>query len=224
MHRKMFSFSTLQRPTQEEKERKRRFREEQRRAVFNGINSTSTLPSNKSAASGRVGRAMTFRDMEDKYYGGFGGHSLIEALRIRARSANARYNPDHNENYLHHSLQPQSNLNSNSRRREQSAGSRLRFLADEDQETSSSRLLRWNNNKASEDNMQNSSGYSSGGGGGNVVNGGLNVAPEKPARIKKSASRGRNNGNNFGGENEISIVDGFDIYATSTKRANNRTR
>ena len=134
MH-KMWTFSTLQRPTQEEKERKRRFREEQRR-----------LEAKKGRE--RVGRAKTFRHLEERPFGS-GDSSILEALKFRAKSA-TRERTDYNDNLV-------------SKRREQSvvATSRLRFLdhrGDDSPREMNSRL-RW-------EEPMTSSGYSSGGGGG----------------------------------------------------------
>ncbi|XP_059086658.1 uncharacterized protein LOC131883244 isoform X3 [Tigriopus californicus] len=96
MH-KMWSFSTLQRPTHEEKERKRRFREEQKRQAQSkpGFPVSATL----NPAKGKVGRAKTFRQETSRT-----NDHIIEALRFRAKSA-TRAQPDH--------FHPQPDLNDN---------------------------------------------------------------------------------------------------------------
>ena len=104
----MWSFSTLQRPTQEEKERKRRFREEQKRQQ-----------------KSRIARAKTFRHLEDKYNSGYFNYnsnnevSLMDALRYRAKSASRAERGGTNEDYYGYSS---GNRTINPRRREQSAG------------------------------------------------------------------------------------------------------
>ena len=94
MH-KMWSFSTLQRPTQEEKERRRKYREEKIRQ-----HASTLLPKSK------VGRAKTFRERNnneivDRSYDGHHdanmvnsgptslpvSASMVEVLRHRAKSA-----------------------------------------------------------------------------------------------------------------------------------------
>ena len=99
----MWSFSTLQRPTQEEKERKRRYREEQKRQQKN-----------------RIARAKTFRHLEGSNNSGYFNYSgtnespsILDALRYRAKSASRAENKTVNEDYYGYSK---------GRRREQSAG------------------------------------------------------------------------------------------------------
>ena len=92
MH-KMWSFSTLQRPTQEEKERRRKYREEKIRQ-----HASTLLP------KGKVGRAKTFRERNNNELDSYDQHlnqalvnsgptslpvsaSMVEVLRHRAKSA-----------------------------------------------------------------------------------------------------------------------------------------
>lgn len=164
MH-KMWNFSTLQRPTQEEKERRRRYREEQ--LIRERQSESSFYPKVK-----KLGRAKTFRhsagnilsqneemtDINDNEYDrkfdhmllqSLPGHvqgSFVDALRQRAKSA-SRVTED---------------IYSQSRKREQSVGgfvSRLRFLDSEAPQPTSPTKLRWHDRE----NGGNSSGYSSGG-------------------------------------------------------------
>lgn len=73
MH-KMWSFSTLQRPTQEEKERKRRFREEQQQVLLKnggtriGGGLSGGAPNNGSSHARAVARAKTFRYYKKNIY------------------------------------------------------------------------------------------------------------------------------------------------------------
>jgi len=82
---KLWSFSTLQRPSKEERERRRR------------------------EESAHLGRAFTFRRGEDSFLldkrpppGAIGSPSLAAALRQRARSASGRRGKDANGNYWHY--------------------------------------------------------------------------------------------------------------------------
>lgn len=143
----MWSFSTLQRPTQEEKERRRKYKEDKIR------HANTLLPKSK------VGRAKTFRErnnneIEDTYgvmHEQNGPTSLpvsasmVEVLRHRAKSASRVDYYDTNK---------RSNKNKSSAN---ATGfvSRLRFL-DQHHHHDQPQKLRWQDREPS-------SGYSSGG-------------------------------------------------------------
>ena len=163
MH-KMWNFSTLQRPTQEEKERRRKYREEKVR------HANTLLP------KGKVGRAKTFRmernnnevserDMYDS--GEMRGHdlykaggptslpisaSMVEVLRHRAKSATRVSEVYHDGTKKRHKDRDHSVHGG--------FVSRLRFLDEAAAASSENRQkLRWQDREPS-------SGYSSGGRGG----------------------------------------------------------
>ena len=151
MH-KMWNFSTLQRPTQEEKERRRKYRAEKIQ------HANTLLPKSK------VGRAKTFRERNNNEVSfeqlNVGPTSLpvsasmVEVLRHRAKSA-SRVEKD----YYIDGASSQNTVKRNSKKdRDHSAHSgfvsRLRFL--ETSENQSQQRLRWQDREPS-------SGYSSGG-------------------------------------------------------------
>ena len=151
MH-KMWNFSTLQRPTQEEKERRKKYREEKIR------HANTLLPKSK------VGRAKTFRmernnnEVETYEPESRGGGptslpisaSMVEVLRHRAKSATRMGGEVYHDAKKRHK----------DRDRDHSAHggfvSRLRFL---DEAVGGGPKLRWQDREPS-------SGYSSGGRGG----------------------------------------------------------
>ena len=151
MH-KMWNFSTLQRPTQEEKERRRKYRAEKIQ------HANTLLPKSK------VGRAKTFRERNNNEVGfeplNMGPTSLpvsasmVEVLRHRAKSASRVEKADY---YDSNTVQKRGKKD-----RDHSAHSgfvsRLRFLEhpQEPQQTTSTSRLRWQDREPS-------SGYSSGG-------------------------------------------------------------
>ncbi len=165
MH-KMWNFSTLQRPTSEEKERRRKYRDHLEKA-----RSTSTL-----LPKGKVGRAKTFREKNNNEIylpEGSGGPlslpasaSMVEVLRHRAKSA-TRYadmfgdDADLNNFESLGSMYPVSTLPNPKKNKNNFRGgnsqfvSRLRFM-DQPQVASSSSKIRWQDREPS-------SGYSSGG-------------------------------------------------------------
>ena len=145
---KMWHFSTLQRPTQEEKERKRRYREELKRQ--------------EQKAKGRnVGRAKTFRQERQPLSAApTSSGNIMDALKYRAKSASR---VDQNDNIMNFGIAA-------ARRREHSANAaaRLRFMDNEDYHVGREprgqpreNKLRW----FDRDEPLTSSGYSSGGGG-----------------------------------------------------------
>ena len=149
--KKMWSFSTLQRPTQEEKERKRRYREEQRKL------DRSYSTTNRNNTTSRVGRAKTFRQFEQErhFANSYGSDTsnILEALKYRAKSATR--GRDQNENYISMRRRDQSlgsryrdpSVGTKSRNVSIEATSRLRFLDKANNEMSSSAQpngrLRW---------------------------------------------------------------------------------
>lgn len=134
----------MQRPTQEEKERKRKYREEQRKLA----EKQNTLLKN------RVGRAKTFRHLQEQKQLE-ADYSILEALRLRAKSA-SRLTSENNNNYV-------------KQRREQSATARLRFYDNNEEEDNydyerymiNESKIRFDNRR-SDDFLGASSGYSSG--------------------------------------------------------------
>ena len=167
----MWNFSTLQRPTQEEKERRRKYREEKIRQ-----HASTLLP------KGKVGRAKTFRERNnnelDTYDQNVSIHvnsgptslpvsaSMVEVLRHRAKSASRVAD---GTGYDLNTTVAQSNGNSKRKGykdRDHSAHtgfvSRLRFLdssANNVKAENEPTKLRWQDREPS-------SGYSSGGRGG----------------------------------------------------------
>ena len=154
----MWNFSTLQRPTQEEKERRRKYKQEKIQ------HANTLLPKSK------VGRAKTFRERNnndvsfdhpdfDPQSGPTSlpvSASMVEVLRHRAKSASR-------VEYLE-GVQPQNTTlkkRGGYKERDHSAHtgfvSRLRFL--DASEPNTSQKLRWQDREPS-------SGYSSGGRGG----------------------------------------------------------
>ncbi len=165
MH-KMWNFSTLQRPTQEEKERRRKYKEDKIR------HANTLLPKSK------VGRAKTFRERNNnefdyQYDQEFGPEdlgpvslpvsaSMVEVLRHRAKSSSRAPTSD---NYNQSSTTTLNKKPQRSKDRDHSAHSgfvsRLRFLdsALGHDMGQSGPKLRWQDREPS-------SGYSSGGRGG----------------------------------------------------------
>lgn len=146
MH-KMWNFSTLQRPTQEEKERRRKYRAEKIQ------HANTLLPKSK------VGRAKTFRERnnnEVSFEPNLGPTSLpvsasmVEVLRHRAKSA-SRVEKDY---YDGQSTVKRANKKDRDHSAHSGFVSRLRFL--ESSENQSQQRLRWQDREPS-------SGYSSGG-------------------------------------------------------------
>ena len=171
MH-KMWSFSTLQRPTQEEKERRRKYREEKIRQ-----HASTLLPKSK------VGRAKTFRErnnneiVSNSYDDNIVNSgptslpvsaSMVEVLRHRAKSASRIAEPGY-EGPNAAAVMTTSNGGGGKRKgykdRDHSAHtgfvSRLRFLdsANNTKPENEPTKLRWQDREPS-------SGYSSGGRGG----------------------------------------------------------
>lgn len=149
MH-KMWSFSTLQRPTQEEKERRRKYKEDKIR------HANTLLPKSK------VGRAKTFRErnnneIEESYFENGPtslpvSASMVEVLRHRAKSASRVA-----DNYYGDGVSTNKRKNKSSATTNTGFVSRLRFL-DQHHEP---QKLRWQDREPS-------SGYSSGGRNGHA--------------------------------------------------------
>ena len=146
---KMWNFSTLQRPTQEEKERRRKYRQDK-------IHHANTL-----LPKSKVGRAKTFRERnnneEDFMHPEFDpgpaslpvSASMVEVLRHRAKSATRlEHNNDLKKRHREHSAHT-------------GFVSRLRFLDPSGPGTTEVQTpkIRWQDREPS-------SGYSSGGRGG----------------------------------------------------------
>lgn len=154
MH-KMWSFSTLQRPTQEEKERRRKYNKDEK------LRQVSTL-----LPKSKVGRAKTFRMERNNNDVDFDNGpaslpvsaSMVEVLRHRAKSA-SRHNTE--DVFYTSNDYATSTKRRGHKGRDSSAAaafvSRLRFF--DNQPSEQPQKLRWQDREPS-------SGYSSGGGRG----------------------------------------------------------